>query len=104
MTKFKIGVYQIRNVVNDKVFVDSSVNLDKIWNRHLSELRMGGHLNTSLQKEWNEFGEENFRYEIVSEIEQKDNEMVDYGREAKLLAKMFIDDLKPFGEKGYNIG
>lgn len=38
---FKIGVYQIRNTVNGKVFIGTNVNLDAIWNRHRSELTLG---------------------------------------------------------------
>ena len=102
LAKLKIGVFQIRNTINGKIFVDSSPNLDAIWNRHKSELNFGGHRNLQLQQDWKEFGEENFRFEILSEIDQKDGDNVDYAKEAKQLAEMFIDELKPFGEKGYN--
>ncbi|MEO6721269.1 MAG: GIY-YIG nuclease family protein [Ferruginibacter sp.] len=102
MKKFRIGVFQIRNTVNGKVFVDSSPNLDAIWNRHKSELNFGGHRNVVLQQEWKEFGEENFRFEILSEIEQKEETKDDYTKEAKQLAEMFMEELQPFGDKGYN--
>ena len=100
--QFKIGVFQVRNVVNGKIFIDSSVNLDKIWNRHRVELNFGNHRNVSLQKDWKEFGEDNFRYEILSEIKQEADKQTDYAKEAKQLAKMFIEELQPFGDKGYN--
>ena len=100
--KFKIGVFQVKNLVNGKIFIDSSVNLDKIWNRHRVELNAGLHRNERLQKDWKEFGENNFTYAILSEIDQKEGENIDYGKEAKQLAKMFIEELKPFGDKGYN--
>lgn len=102
LKKFKIGVFQIRNTVNGKIYVDSSVNLDAIWNRHRMELQANGHRNEVLQQEWNAFGEANFRFEILSELEQKDTDNTDYNKEAKQLAAMFIDELQPFGEKGYN--
>ena len=100
--KFKVGVFQIRNTVNGKIFVGSSVNLDAIWNRNKGELKFNGHRNKQLQEEWNSFGEENFVYEILSEIEQKDGDNLDYNKEAKKLEEMFIEELQPFGEKGYN--
>ena len=100
--RFKIGVFQIRNLVNGKVFIDSSVNLDKIWNRHRLELHFGNHRNEVLQKEWKAFGEDNFAFEILSEIEQEENPTMDFAKEAKKLAQMFIEELQPFGEKGYN--
>ena len=102
MKKFRIGVFQIRNIVNDKIYVESSPNLDAIWNRHRVELNFGNHRNEALQKEWNEFGGENFRFEILSEIQQNEDGQTDYNKEAKQLAEMFIEDLRPFGEKGYN--
>lgn len=100
--KFRIGVFQIRNTINGKIFVGSSVNLDAIWNRIRVELKFGGHRNIKLQEEWKEFGEENFKYEILSEIVQKDENKVDYNKEVKKLEEMFIDELKPFADKGYN--
>jgi len=102
LKKFRIGVFQVRNTVNGKIFVGSSVNLDAIWNRIKVELKFGGHRNTLLQQEWKEFGEDNFRFEILAEIEQKDEDKVDYNKEAKKLEEMFIEELQPFGEKGYN--
>ena len=32
--KFRMGVFQIRNTLNNKIFVDSSMDLVAIWNRH----------------------------------------------------------------------
>jgi group I intron endonuclease len=100
--KFKMGVFQIRNKVNDKIFVGSSINLDAIWNRIKSELKFGGHRNEKLQKDWKEFGEENFNFEILSEIEPDDQDNVDYSREVKKLEDMFIEELRPYEEKGYH--
>ena len=100
--KFKIGVFQIRNTVNEKIFVDGSVNLDAIWNRHRMELNFGNHRNEDMQKEWSAFGADHFRFEIISEIDQSDNSKTDYTKEVKQLTEMFIDELTPFGEKGYN--
>jgi hypothetical protein len=100
--KFKIGVFQIRNSINGKVFIGGSLNLDAIWNRNRMELNFGSHKNEMLQKEWIEFGEENFRYEILSEIQQKDGDKVDYKKEVNILTEMYINELKPFADKGYN--
>ncbi len=102
LKKFKIGVFQIRNTINGKIFVGSSVNLDAIWNRIKVELKFGGHRNVKLQEEWKAFGEENFKFQILSEIVQKDVEEVDYNREVKQLEDMFVEELQPFADKGYN--
>lgn len=102
LIKPRIGVFQIRNIINGKIYIEGSVNLDKIWNRHKVELNFNGHRNVALQKDWNEFGENNFVFEILSEIKQDETRNTDYATESKQLAKMFIEDLKPFGEKGYH--
>jgi hypothetical protein len=100
---FRIGVFQIRNIVNGKIFVEGSSNLDKIWNRHRTELNFGSHQSKALQKDWNELGEASFVYEILDEIEQKEGENLDYAREIKTLEQLYLQELMPYGEKGYNI-
>ena len=100
--KFRMGVFQVRNTINGKIYVDSSVNLDMIWNRHRTQLNFGVHPNVQLQQEWNEMGADNFVYEIVSEISHREDEVTDYAKEVKQLELMFIEELKPFGENGYH--
>lgn len=101
--KPRIGVFQIRNTANGKVFIEGSMNLDKIWNRHLTELRFGGHRNKALQQDWNSFGEASFVFEILSEIAQpEDGTSFDASKEVKGLEKLFLEERQPFGERGYH--
>ena len=93
--KFKMGVFQIRNTVNGKIYVGSSLNLDAIWNRNKMELNFGNHRNSILQSEWKQFGERNFTYEILAEVVQKDEDKIDYNKEVKTLEAMFIAELEP---------
>ena len=53
--KFQIGVFQIRNTVNNKIYIESSTHLIAIWNRHKFQLNSWLHPNKNLQKEWTEF-------------------------------------------------
>lgn len=41
--KFKKGVFQIRNTVNKKVYIDSSADLDAIFKRQKFQLNCGNH-------------------------------------------------------------
>lgn len=100
--KFKMGVFQIRNTLNNKVFIEGSANLDSIWNRHRMQLNFGNHPNAALQKEWNESGESNFTYEIIAELNETEDKAQDYNKEIKLLEDLYIAELRPFGEKGYH--
>lgn len=100
--KQRMGVFQIRNTVNGKIYLDTAPNLDKIWNRHHFELELGGHPNKALQREWKEFGEQAFVFEVLSEIEQKEGDTADYRKELKALYALYLDELQPYGAKGYH--
>ena len=99
---FRMGVFQIRNTVNNKIFIESSTDLISIWNRHRFQLNLGSHPNSGLQKDWNELGEDKFKYEIVSEIKQSETEIVDCQKQIKLLEVMVLEELQPYNDKGYN--
>jgi group I intron endonuclease len=99
-TQQTMGVFQIRNLTNEKVFVGSSLNLDGIFNRHKFALNAGSHQNKSLQADWNEFGAENFAFEILEELEPR--EQLDVKRELEFLEDLWLENKEPFDAKGYN--
>ena len=101
--KFKMGVFQLRNTGNQKIFIGSSTDLDAIWNRLQTELKFGTYPNVDLQKDWNALGAEGFVFEILCELKPDEAEKnPNYRKELRQLEEMFIDELHPFGEKGYN--
>jgi len=87
-----MGVFQVKNVVNGKVLIEGNMDIHARWNRHRTELRFGSHRNTQLQKDWNEVPEENFTFSILSELEYKEGESVDYKKEVKTLEEMVIEE------------
>lgn len=62
------GIYKIINVVNNKFYVGSAVNLRKRKTRHFSELRNGKHNNRHLQAAWFKYGEQAFVFVVVEEV------------------------------------
>ena len=60
-----IGIYRIRNVVNNKSYYGSSKNINKRWGRHRLDLNNNRHHNSILQRAWNKYGESNFMFEVV---------------------------------------
>jgi len=63
------GVYQIRNIENDHIYVGStSKEFRKRWNIHRHLLRKQNHHSPHLQNAWNLYGEDNFVFEILEEI------------------------------------
>lgn len=71
--KNKSGIYQIRNIVNDKVYIGSAIYLKGRKNIHLYHLRNNKHHSQYLQKSFNKYGEENFVFEVLEFVESKEN-------------------------------
>lgn len=102
LRKYKMGVYQIKNTMNNKIFVGSSEDLEAIWHAQKLQLDFGIHSNSELQKDWKEAGPGNFIFEILEEIKQKDDKPLENIKDVKALEAMMIDELQPFDDKGYN--
>jgi group I intron endonuclease len=62
------GIYKIINVVNNKFYVGSAVDLKRRKTRHFSELRTGKHKNRHLQAAWVKYGEQSFVFVVVEEL------------------------------------
>ena len=62
------GIYKIINVVNNKFYVGSAVDLKRRKARHFSELRNGRHNNRHLQAAWVKYGEQAFVFVVVEEL------------------------------------
>lgn len=105
-TEIPMGIYQIRNLTNGKIFIGCSRNLKGILNRRKMELRNGmkfGNIDSSeLQADWNKYGEENFVFEEIDYFKPKKDEFVDIDEELKGLLELWLEKLQPFDEKGYN--
>ncbi|WP_256757569.1 GIY-YIG nuclease family protein [Cohnella sp. WQ 127256] len=95
------GVYQIRNTISGKLAVDTTPNLKSLNGRSMS-LRMGTDKNKELQKDWNELGPDAFVMEVLEVLKPSDNPFVIQKDELKKLADKWIDQLQPFGDRGYH--
>jgi group I intron endonuclease len=62
------GIYKIINVVNNKFYVGSAVDLTVRKRKHWWELRRGTHRNKHLQAAWTKYGEQAFTFVIVQEL------------------------------------
>lgn len=101
--QFPMGVFQLKNLQNGKILIGSSLNLPAMWNRLQAELKIGSHLNRLLQQEWQQFGPENFTYEVLETFPpHNDDPAHNYTDELALLEQIWLEKLQPFGEKGYN--
>ena len=68
--------------------IEETFNINSKWNRHRTELRFGSHRNKTLQRDWNDIGEKNFVFSILSELEVKEDDNFNLNDELKLLRQM----------------
>ena len=97
------GVFQVKNTVNGKVLLGSSLNLHGPLNAHKFMLKMGSHTNKLLQQEWNTYGPDAFIFEVLAEVHVTDDPNFHLSDELTLLEEIWLEELQPFGDRGYNI-
>lgn len=88
MDKFGFGlIYEIRNTINNKRYVGSTVSLKTRKSGHFSKLRKGKHHSIILQRAFDKYGENAFFFSIIEE-----NIPQDYLIERE---QYWLDKLKP---------
>lgn len=96
------GIYQVKNLANGKMFLGSSFNLEGPLNRHKFMLKIGSHTNKELQKDWNELGADQFTFDILEEVNIKEDPNFNLNDELTLLEMIWLEKLQPV-EHGYNL-
>lgn len=61
----KSGIYIIKNLINDKVYVGKSKNINQRKNTHFNALRLNKHSNQHLQNSYNKYGKDNFEFSVL---------------------------------------
>jgi hypothetical protein len=97
-----MGIYQIRNKVNGRIYVGSAVNLEGTRNSRLFQLRMGKVVfSRELQKDLDIFGAESFEFTVLEVLDA--TRAAETGdRSLAALHLHWLEKLQPFGERGYN--
>lgn len=62
------GIYLIKNIINNKVYVGQAVNILKRIRKHIDSLTNNKHINKHLQRSFNKYGIENFEYSVVCSV------------------------------------
>jgi len=98
----KSGIYRIINLVNNKMYVGSSVNLKSRKYKHFKDLLDNKHGNKHLQSSYNKYGEENFKFEIIEYI--RENNRLILKKKLLRAEQLHIDAYMSFNNiYGYNI-
>lgn len=66
------GIYRISNVLDNKFYIGSAINIEKRWKDHIYRLNHGLHENGYLQRAWTKFGQHNFSFSIVKLVDNKE--------------------------------
>ena len=89
------GIYKIKNIGDEKVYIGHSLNIEYRWRKHVEALKAKRHENIHLQRAWDKHGKDNFifeKIEVCRENELKDRE------------QYWMDYYKCYNhDKGYNI-
>jgi hypothetical protein len=98
-----MGIVQVKNLKNGRVYLTASANTAGTINSIRFQLKMGTFLpSPGLAQDWKEMGEQNFVVEVFDELKPIDDPAYDYRGDLKALETMWLEKLKPFGEQGYH--
>ncbi len=89
------GIYKIKNIINNKIYIGQSCSIKNRWNIHINNLLNNKHINYHLQQSWNKYGKDCFEFSIIEECkEERLNEREIY----------WIDHYKSYDSNfGYNM-
>lgn len=68
-----IGIYKIKNVCNNKIYIGKSTNIERRIKEHIRHLNSNTNHNAHIQNSWNKYGEENFEFTIIHELKNDNN-------------------------------
>lgn len=121
--RFQAGIYQIKNLQNNKVYIGSSINVYNRFHTHSTKLKYGNHVNIHLQSSYLKYGKDNFIFEVleycsVEQLQQLEQEYIDklnpeYNKRTNATNNKFLKHdeetkdkisktLKSLNLKGYN--
>ena len=89
----KSGIYKITNVVNNKIYIGSTVHFNNRMSAHFSYLRKNEHHSSYLQRAYNKYGKDKFIFEILLKCPKEDllaieQYLIDYYKPAYNMCKI----------------
>jgi len=100
-TKPQMGVMKIECLENGEIFIEAGQNIPGRFNRYKFELKHGAHQSKDLQSDWNKFGSDSFRFELLEELKDPESDRYALNKQLEKLKEKWLDKLQPFYNKGY---
>lgn len=103
LMKPDMGIFAVICKTNSKHYLETTQNLKGAMNSTKFKLNAGMHPKRDLQKDWSEFGSDEFEIKVIEEIEYDDeNESkVDYEDDLALLKMIWVERLTGEGIELY---
>jgi group I intron endonuclease len=97
------GIYIIKNLINNKCYIGSSIHVHKRLTDHQSLLVRGKHHSYKLQGSYNKHGKENFKFELLEEVHFPNEYLKNLRQEyLECLEEYYINKYESY-KKGYNV-
>jgi len=87
-------IYLIRNLISQNLYIGSTMNFEKVFNKHAAMLKFHSHYSSSMQKDWDTHGENSFTIEMIKKIPE--NRDADFS----LLTKLQNEAISEYKSKG----
>ena len=91
-------IYEIHNTITKQIYVGQTSQGRRRWNEHKYQLRNGVHRNPQLQKDWDKWGEDAFRFNIVEKLPCDLNKEQLLEKEAALMLEHISNGAKLYNE------
>jgi hypothetical protein len=100
--KTDMGIYVIECKLNNKYYLETTQNLKGKMNSSRFQLDMGSFRNYELQKDWKEYGAENFQISVLEQLEyDKDESKTDYSQELEIMKAIWEEKLAKENKQSY---
>jgi hypothetical protein len=101
--KVSMGIYQLRNAENGKLFIESVSNLKSREFTLRMMLDDGRHPNRLLQEDWRKYDSGAFAYSVLEEVEvEPDASPAEKKKQLAEMKALWLDEKQPFDGAGYN--
>jgi len=95
------GIYRVRNIKTGKLLIGSTTNLPGMLNRQRFQLDNNSHPDKELQRDWDELGPDAFEFEVLDQLEPRNEPTYDPTEDLRVLKEIWIEKLTASGESLY---